>query len=128
MTDRTRGAARRRARNVSTVARQPKRQIAFDTINRAALPHLESLCARWLPGGRVQGHEWRCGDLRGAPGRSCSVNLRTGKWADFAAGIGGGDVVSLAAAIHNLSQADAARRIAEMLGLDPMSLGGERHV
>jgi putative DNA primase/helicase len=103
-------------------ARLPR--IDFEAINRAALPHLESLCARWLPGGRKQGREWRCGDLRGGPGRSCCVNLETGKWADFAAGAAGGDVISLTAAIHNLSQAEAAQRLATMLGID---LGG-RHV
>ncbi|MFH5923819.1 hypothetical protein [Roseomonas xinghualingensis] len=85
---------------------------------------LEELCARWLPGGRREGEEWKCGDLAGNPGRSCSVNLRTGKWADFAEGPSGGDVISLAAAIFNLSQGEAARRIADMLGID---LGG-RHV
>lgn len=94
--------------------------IDFAAINHAALPLLETLCARWLPGGKVIGHEWRCGDLRGGPGRSCSINLRTGKWADFnpSGGGAGGDVISLAAAIHNLSQAEAAWRLAEMLGID----------
>ncbi|WP_439597968.1 hypothetical protein [Falsiroseomonas sp.] len=99
-------------------------RLDFAAINRAALPHLETLCLRWLPGGKQQGKQWRCGDLSGTPGRSCSVHLTTGKWADFAAGIYGGDVISLAAAIHNLSQAEAARSIAEMLGLDL----GDHHV
>ena len=53
----------------------------FAAINRAALPRLEALCARWLPGGRRIGAEWTCGSLRGEPGRSCKVNLRTGRWA-----------------------------------------------
>ncbi|NKE43556.1 hypothetical protein HB662_02125 [Roseomonas frigidaquae] len=111
-------------RRRGTPARRGHGRLDFAAINRAALPHLGTLCIRWLPGGKQQGDEWRCGDLRGTPGRSCSVNLASGKWADFAAGISGGDVISLAAAIHNLSQAEAARSLAEMLGLDL----GEHHV
>jgi hypothetical protein len=99
-------------------------RLNFRAINRAALPHLGTLCLRWLPGGSQQGKAWRCGDLQGNPGRSCSVNLHTGYWSDYAAGIWGSDVISLAAAIHNLSQAEAARSIAEMLGLDL----GDHHV
>lgn len=98
--------------------------IDFQAINRVALFRLQELCARWLPGGRKEGDEWACGDLTGKPGRSCKVNLVTGKWADFAADVSGGDVISLTAAIHNLSQGEAARRLADMLGID---LGG-RHV
>jgi putative DNA primase/helicase len=87
-------------------------------VNRAALRRLEALCARWLPGGRRIGAEWTCGSLRGEPGRSCKVNLRSGRWADFATGEKGGDVVSLAAAVHRLPRAAAAERLARMLGLE----------
>jgi hypothetical protein len=48
---------------------------------------------------------------------SFSINLTTGRWADFATGDKGGDVVSLAAYLFDLSQAEAAGRIAAMLGL-----------
>ena len=93
-------------------------QIDFDAINRAALPHLEALCARWLPGGKRAGTEWTCGSLLGEAGASCKVNLRTGRWADFATGEKGGDPVSLTAAVHRLSQHEAAERLAQMLGLE----------
>jgi hypothetical protein len=43
------------------------------------------------------------------------VNLRTGKWADFATGDRGGDPVSLAAFLFDLSQREAAQRLQEML-------------
>jgi putative DNA primase/helicase len=86
-------------------------------VARAALPHLPELCRRWLPGGRIIGGEWTCGSLAGEPGKSCKVNLRTGKWADFATGEKGGDAVSLAAAVHRLTQAEAAERLAQMLGM-----------
>jgi hypothetical protein len=51
-----------------------------------------------------------------SPG-SFSVNLKTGKWADFAVGDKGGDLISLAAYIFNTSQADAARTLAIALGV-----------
>jgi hypothetical protein len=93
--------------------------IDFTNINRAALGYLPSLVRTWLPDGRRQGDEWvalnpRRGDRR--PG-SFSVNLKTGKWADFAVGDRGGDVVSLAAYLFNTSQADAARTLAGALGV-----------
>ncbi len=73
--------------------------------------------AQWLPGGRRDGHEWRCGSLRGDAGQSCSVNLVTGAWADFATGEKGGDLVSLFAAVFGRSQGEAARELAEDLGV-----------
>jgi hypothetical protein len=45
------------------------------------------------------------------------VNIRTGKWADFACDVTGSDAVSLAAYLSGLSQSDAARRLQAMLGL-----------
>ena len=87
-------------------------------MNRAALPHIEALCRRWLPNGRRIGAEWVCGSLRGEAGASCKVNLRTGRWADFASDHKGGDPVSLAAAVAGIGQAEAARRLARMLGMD----------
>jgi putative DNA primase/helicase len=61
-----------------------RRMVDFLAVNRTALPHLEALCVRWLPGGRRAGVEWVCGNLGGEPGGSCKVNLRTGRWCDFA--------------------------------------------
>ena len=106
--------------------RKPRRiaPVDFAAVNGAALPHLEALCCRWLPGGRRIGREWVCGSLRGEAGASCKVNLRTGRWADFDTGEKGGDPVSFAAAVHRLSQADAGRRLAAMLGLE---VEGQRH-
>lgn len=98
-------------------------RLDFPTIARAALPHLPELCRRWLPGGRLVGREWVCGNLRGDPGTSCRVNLATGRWADFATGDKGGDAVSLAAAIHRLSQREAAERLAAMMGMEGMNHG-----
>jgi putative DNA primase/helicase len=98
------------------------RRLDFAAINAAALARLPELLAHLLPGGRRIGREWVCGNLRGEPGRSYRVNLATGRWADFATGERGGDPVSLYAAILRVPQAEAARRLAELLGVE-----GGRH-
>ena len=48
---------------------------------------------------------------------SFSINLQTGRWADFASGDRGGDPISLAAYLHGKSQVEAARDLAEALGV-----------
>lgn len=95
------------------------RRIDFDAINTAALNDLPALLARWLPGGRIDGDEWVALNPRRADRRlgSFKINLRTGRWADFATADGGGDVVSLAAYLAGCGQAEAARRLAAMLGI-----------
>jgi hypothetical protein len=69
---------------------------------------------------RRQGAEWVATNPTRADRRpgSFSINMRTGKWADFATGDRGGDVVSLAAYLHGLRQGEAARKLSAMLGLD----------
>jgi hypothetical protein len=49
---------------------------------------------------------------------SFSVNLSNGKWSDFATGDKGGDPISLAAYIFGVGQAEAARVLADALGVD----------
>ncbi len=95
------------------------RRLDFDTINATALGELASLLCRWLPDGRVNGREYEARNPRRAdrhPG-SFRANLHTGRWADFATGDRGGDPISLAAYLFNLSQIEAARRLADMLGV-----------
>jgi hypothetical protein len=94
-------------------------RLDFERINRAALSVLPLLLARWAPGGRRRGREYVVRNpkrLDRRPG-SFRVNLANGRWADFATGDAGGDVISLAAYLHDLSQAEAARGIAAMLGI-----------
>ena len=98
-------------------------RIDFDCVNSAALSALPSILDRWLPGGRRQGREYVVRNPRRSdrtPG-SFSVNTTTGKWGDFSSGDAGGDVVSLAAYLFSLSQPEAARRVAEMLGISEYS-------
>lgn len=90
--------------------------IDYAGLAAALLDRAHLLVPSWLPGGVQRGHEWVCGDLSGAEGDSCSVNLATGKWADFSGDESGGDLTSLYAAIHGMGQADAARELMEHLG------------
>jgi hypothetical protein len=97
------------------------RRIAFGRISAAALDHADTLARRWLPDGRREGAEWvalnptRADHRRG----SFKVNLATGRWSDFATNEAGGDFISLAAYLFHLDQAEAARKIAAALGIDP---------
>ena len=118
-----RGSSRRRPETANNLARdRGVRQgaVDFEAINTAALPYLPALCARWLPDGRREGREWSVRNPRRVDRRpgSFKVNLVTGQWADFALpDARGGDPVSLAAYLFGLSQSEAARALAAMLGL-----------
>src|SRR5689334_8853699 len=95
--------------------------VDFARVNAAALAALPALLARWLPDGRQMAGEWVARNPRRAdrhPG-SFKINMRTGRWGDFATGDKGSDVVSLAAYLAGLGQAEAARELARTLGIDP---------
>jgi hypothetical protein len=99
--------------------------VNFCHINRAALPVLPLLLERWVPGGRKVGQEYVVRNpTRGdkSPG-SFRINLVSGRWADFATGDAGGDVIALAAYLHDLSQLEAATHLADMLGIASQEIG-----
>jgi hypothetical protein len=95
--------------------------IDFGRVNAAALSVLPALLERWLPDGHRQGAEYVARNPTRTDRRAGSfcVNVHTGRRADFATGDRGGDVVSLAAYLHGLRQAEAARKLAGMLGMAP---------
>lgn len=95
------------------------KRINFEAINCAAIRLLPDIVFRWLPDGRQDGPEWVCLNPRRADRHlgSFKVNLYTGMWSDFATGDCGGDPVSLAAYLHDLSQVKAAKHLAKMLGV-----------
>lgn len=101
-------------------------RIDFEALNAELLQRADSLVADWLPRGISDGREWKCGSLAGEPGRSCSVNLNTGQWADFnpSGGGQGGDLISLYAAIHGLDQGEAARELVDNLNLHSVIKAG----
>ena len=98
-----------------------RRRIAFARIAADALSHADVLVRRWLPDGRREGAEWVAINPTRADNRkgSFKVNLRTGRFSDFATGDSGGDLIALAAYLFHLDQAEAARKIAAALGIDP---------
>lgn len=99
----------------------PGRRIAFRRVADAACSASEQIVARWLPGGKRLGPEWVARNPKRSDQRAGSfkVNLRNGRWADFASGDSGGDLIALAAFLFDLDQAEAAKRVAAMLGIDP---------
>jgi hypothetical protein len=99
--------------------RTVKSRVRYDVIGSRALRCLPLIVLRWLPEGRREGHEWVARNPTRADRHlgSFKINLRTGQWADFATGDKGGDVISLAAYLHGLSQSVAASKISEMLEL-----------
>lgn len=91
----------------------------FERIKSAALSSIDAVLSHWLPGGKRQGHEYlplnpRRSDSK--PG-SFSINLNTGAWSDFATADKGGDLVSLIAYVESTKQGEAAKRLADFLGL-----------
>jgi len=94
--------------------------INYRRINAAALAVLPVLLQRWLPGGRIVGKEYIARNPRrhDRTAGSFQINLKTGRWADFAVpDVRGGDVISLAAYLADLRQGETACRLAEMLDL-----------
>ncbi|WP_018262252.1 hypothetical protein [Methylobacterium sp. WSM2598] len=95
-------------------------RLNFKSIAAAALTNAEAICRRILPGGKVVGTEYVVLNPRRADTRpgSFKVNLRTGRWADFATGDRGGDLISLVAWRYGVRQIDAARHLATFLSLN----------
>lgn len=94
------------------------KSINFAAINAVCLPRLHSIVPNWLPGGQRRGCEWYALNPTRADRHigSFSVNMQTGRWADFATGDAGGDPVSLYAYINGLSQSGAACALHRSLG------------
>ncbi|UBB19514.1 VapE domain-containing protein [Comamonas odontotermitis] len=98
--------------------------LKYRELAEALLDRIDELVPRWLPGGRREGHEWKCSDLGGGSGSSCSVCMegsRAGRWADFSGDEKGRDLLSLYAAIHNLSIGKAAIQVAREEGLEAVA-------
>lgn len=86
-------------------------QIDFDEINAKLIGDAEGYCHRWLAGGKVKSGQYRIGGIDGSLGSSMSINLRTGQWYDHATDDKGGDLISLYAAVNNLTQIEAAKEL-----------------
>lgn len=86
-------------------------------LNQILVSLLPGLLTEWLPGGKLNGGEFKCGSIAGEPGNSLSVNIRTGVWKDFAdSSLPGGDLISLFACIYGVSNGDAIKMLEERYG------------
>lgn len=99
--------------------------IKFRELADALLAQAETLVPQWLPGGKFvpssAQREYVCGSLSGGEGTSCSVGTKNGKWQDFATGEAGLDLISLYAAINELSNARAAVQVAREYSLEDVA-------
>lgn len=80
------------------------KRLADDLLCRAS-----ALVPSWLPDGRKSGAEWVAKNPRRSDDNlgSFKINMRTGIWKEFSTGEGGGDLISLYAYTHDLSQKEA---------------------
>lgn len=96
-------------------------RVDFKQVAAAALVSAESLLNSWLPGGRRDGHEYKALNPTRADtsAGSFSINLNTGRWADFAesSDAKGGDLISLYAYLHGIEQIEAAIEVARQVGI-----------
>ena len=102
-----------------------KDSLDFAAINRAALAAFPAVLNRLLPRGKAVGRELFALNPHRADRNlgSFKVNRYNGRWSDFATGDKGGDPISLVAYLAGVSQGEAARLLAQILGLE---IGGRR--
>ena len=86
----------------------------FAAINNTLLSNYQSTLQQWFPNGQRIGADWCVGSLSGEAGKSLKIHVTKGVWKDFASDEGGSDPISLYAAIHNISQSEAARRLSDV--------------
>ncbi|MFA6204412.1 MAG: VapE domain-containing protein [Gallionella sp.] len=97
-------------------------RVDFKQVASAALDSIDRLLDAWLPGGRRDGHEFKALNPNRADEKigSFSINLTNGRWADFADSDNaakGGDLISLYGYLHNLEPLEAAKEVAEQVGI-----------
>lgn len=93
----------------------------FSVVARAAMAQAATLVPAWLPEGKQHGSEYvtRNPTRQDATAGSFSINTATGAWSDFATGDKGGDLISLYAYLHGLTQGKACAALARDLGVAP---------
>ncbi len=91
----------------------------FRAVNDAARHQIRALAERWLSKTRMSGDNLLALNPTRADRNlgSFSINTKTGLWADFATGDRGGDIISFYAYLHGVSQIEAARELAKILGV-----------
>ena len=91
----------------------------FVRVNSAALPYLTAILNRLGVTYHQAGQELQMlNPLRDDRNfGSFAINLKTGRWSEFATNESGSDVISLVAFLRGCRQIDAAKDLASMLGV-----------
>lgn len=99
--------------------------IRFEALNDALLGRIDALVNLWLPGGSMKGNEYFVHSFwRSEKTASLSVRMdghKIGMWQDHGGEHKGGDLISLYAAIHGMSNGAAAVQLARELGLESVA-------
>lgn len=95
----------------------------YEKVRQTALRRYPQLLEEWLPGGKVISGEYTVLNPTRADHdpNSFKINIRSGKWQDFACGDKGGDAISLYAYLRCGGvehRVEACRILAEKFGLD----------
>lgn len=105
--------------------REPLPPIKFEALADALLGRITSLIEQWLPGGKMSGTEyfvhsqWRS---EKTPSLSvCMKGAHAGRWQDHGGEHKGGDLTSLYAAIHGMTNGAAAVELARQYGLEDVA-------
>ena len=94
--------------------------LSFRAVSEAASANAEALCRRLLPAGQRKGDWWLCSvPWRPDKNPSFIVSLTTGKWKDCARQGEHGDFIDLVQRQRGLSNAEAMKEVARLLGMVP---------
>lgn len=85
--------------------------IDFAGINAGLLARAREFLLETFPAGRIEGNEFKLGDIGGSPGRSLSININTGVGSDFATGESWSDLIAVYAAHRRISMGAAAKEL-----------------
>ena len=94
------------------------KQVNFADIAWRSLSCSAEILRCYVPQGRIEGHEYTALNPKRSDQSmgSFKINLKTGRWADFATGDRGGDLISLVAYITDQTQLAAALEIQNIIG------------
>ena len=93
-------------------------KINFTQVKNYLKGHEEAILRQLLPTGKKTGNEY----IALNPKRndthlgSVRINTTTGKWADFATGDKGGDIISLYAYVKGINQRTASEELLRLIG------------
>lgn len=92
--------------------------VPFAAVKAAAPRYAEHFCRRYLPAGKRVGHWWVVSvPWREDKNPSLGVNLTSGNWCDFGVPGTHGDLTDLLARVDRCTPAEAASRLALMMGV-----------